>query len=357
VTAPQWHAALTDDEQRQIRDLIAAAGHHDGVAPVGEQVLRELAASRTEHLVAGDGAMVLGYLNLTAGTEDAAPMAELVVAPHARRRGIGAAMARAALARTDGSTRFWAHGTLPAAQATAEALGLATVRELLQMRRSLRGVPQPAVAQGVTVRTYAGAGDDAELLRVNNAAFSWHPEQGGWTAEDLAQRRAEAWFDPAGLFLAFDGPKLLGFHWTKIHSGKPGAEPLDVSSGPSFASPSSRLAEPLDVSSGPSFASPSSRLAEPLGVSSGPSFASPSSRLAEPLGEVYVVGVDPAAQGRGLGRLLTEIGLVYLADRLADVEAPIVLLYVEADNTAALRTYEQLGFVVHSVDTAYAAVD
>ena len=338
MTAPQWHAALTDDEQRQIRDLIAAAGHHDGVAPVGEQVLRELAASRTEHLVAGDGAMVLGYLNLTAGTEDAAPMAELVVAPHARRRGIGAAMARAALARTDGSTRFWAHGTLPAAQATAEALGLATVRELLQMRRSLRGVPQPAVAQGVTVRTYAGAGDDAELLRVNNAAFSWHPEQGGWTAEDLAQRRAEAWFDPAGLFLAFDGPKLLGFHWTKIHSGKPGAEPLDVSSGPSFASPSSRLAEPL-------------------GVSSGPSFASPSSRLAEPLGEVYVVGVDPAAQGRGLGRLLTEIGLVYLADRLADVEAPIVLLYVEADNTAALRTYEQLGFVVHSVDTAYAAVD
>ncbi len=319
MTAPQWHAALTDDEQRQIRELITVAGHHDGVAPVGEQVLRELAASGTEHLVAGDGAAVLGYLNLTAGSQDAAPMAELVVAPHARRRGIGAAMVRAALARTDGAARFWAHGTLPAAQSTAQALGLATVRELLQMRRSLRGLPRPAVqqgstqesrswdrrtstavAQGVSIRTYAGPGDDAELLRVNNAAFSWHPEQGGWTAEDLAQRRAEAWFDPAGLFLAFDGPVLLGFHWTKIHSGKPGAERA---------------------------------------------------------GEVYVVGVDPAAQGRGLGRVLTEVGLAYLADRLADVDPAIVLLYVEADNTAALRTYQQLGFVVHSVDTAYAAVD
>ncbi|OBJ30443.1 mycothiol synthase [Mycolicibacter virginiensis] len=320
MTAPQWHAALTDDEQRQIRELISAAGHHDGVAPVGEQVLRELAASRTDHLVANDGATVLGYLNLTAGSEDAAPMAELVVAPQARRRGIGAAMARAALARTDGGARFWAHGTLPAARATAEALGLTAVRELLQMRRSLRDLRVGTkVPPGVTIRTYAGPGDDAELLRVNNAAFSWHPEQGGWTAEDLAQRRAEAWFDPAGLFLSFDGPVLLGFHWTKIHSGKPGAEPL--------------------------------------GARSDPSFASPSSRLAEPLGEVYVVGVDPAAQGRGLGRVLTEIGLVYLADRLAEVEAPIVLLYVEADNTAALRTYEQLGFVVHSVDTAYAAVD
>lgn len=300
MTAPQWHAALTDDEQRQIRELITVAGHHDGVAPVGEQVLRELAASGTEHLVAGDGAAVLGYLNLTAGSQDAAPMAELVVAPHARRRGIGAAMVRAALARTDGAARFWAHGTLPAAQSTAQALGLATVRELLQMRRSLRGLPQPTIPPGVSIRTYAGPGDDAELLRVNNAAFSWHPEQGGWTAEDLAQRRAEAWFDPAGLFLAFDGPVLLGFHWTKIHSGKPGAERA---------------------------------------------------------GEVYVVGVDPAAQGRGLGRVLTEVGLAYLADRLADVDPAIVLLYVEADNTAALRTYQQLGFVVHSVDTAYAAGD
>lgn len=304
MTAPQWRAALTDDEQRQVRELIAVAGTHDGVAPVGEQVLRELAASRTEHLLARDGAAVLGYLNLTGGSDDAPPMAELVVAPQARRRGIGTALARAALDRTDGGTRFWAHGTLPAARATAAALGLDTVRELLQMRRSLHGVPEPAVRPGstavppgVSVRTYAGPADDAELLRVNNAAFFWHPEQGGWTVADLAERRAEPWFDPEGLFLAFEGSTLLGFHWTKIHRGKPGAEQA---------------------------------------------------------GEVYVVGVDPAAQGRGLGGVLTEIGLVYLADRLADVDDPTVLLYVEADNTAALRTYERLGFTVYSVDTAYA---
>ncbi|BBZ24514.1 mycothiol synthase [Mycolicibacter hiberniae] len=298
MTAPHWHGALTADQQRQIRELIAAAGEHDGVAPVGEQVLRELAAARTEHLVVADGAAVVGYLNLAAG--DAIPMAELVVAPPARRRGLGTAMARAALARTGGQNRFWAHGTLPAARATAQALGLVAVRELLQMRRSLRGIPQPVIPPGVSIRSYAGPADDPELLRVNNAAFAWHPEQGGWTADDLAHRRAEDWFDPAGLFLAFEGPTLLGFHWTKIHRDKPGAESA---------------------------------------------------------GEVYVVGVDPAAQGRGLGRVLTEVGLAYLAERLADADPPIVLLYVEADNTAALRTYEQLGFAVYSVDTAYAAVD
>jgi mycothiol synthase len=31
------------------------------------------------------------------------------------------------------------------------------------------------------------------------------------------------------------------------------------------------------------------------------------------------------------------------------------MLYVEADNSAAVKTYQRLGFDVFSVDTAYAA--
>ena len=65
--------------------------------------------------------------------------------PRARRRGIGAAMARAALAKTAGRNRFWAHGTLEPARATASALGLVPVRELVQMRRSLRDIPEPLI--------------------------------------------------------------------------------------------------------------------------------------------------------------------------------------------------------------------
>ena len=133
-------------------------------------------------------------------------MAEMVVHPRARRRGIGAAMGRAALAKTAGHNRFWAHGTLEPARATASALGLVPVRELVQMRRSLRDVPDPRIPDGVRIRTYAGTADDAELLRVNNAAFAYHPEQGGWTAAQLAERRNEPWFDPEGLFLVFERP-------------------------------------------------------------------------------------------------------------------------------------------------------
>jgi mycothiol synthase len=287
---------LDTDEQQQIRELITAATEFDLVAPVGEQVLRELANHRTEHLLSADRGKVVGYLNLAAGNDNEPGMAELVVHPQARRHGIGAAMIRAALSKTHGVNRFWAHGTREPAQATASALGLMPVRELVQMRRSLRDVDEPAPPDDVRIRTYAGTADDAELLRVNNAAFVTHPEQGGWTAADLVERRAEPWFDPDGLFLAFDEQTntLLGFHWTKVHHEKAG------------------------------------------------------------LGEVYIVGVDPSAQGSGLGGLLTAVGIAYLARRLAGADEPTVMLYVESDNAAGLRTYRRLGFSQYSVDTAYA---
>jgi mycothiol synthase len=301
VTSSEWRAVLAAEEQQQIRELVSVASEFDQVAPVGEQVLRELAHRRTEHLLVtgrypGGGERVIGYLNLSSGQEDGLGMAELVVHPQARRRGIGAGMIRAALSKTGGRNHFWAHGTLESARATASALGLVPVRELIQMRRSLHGITAPAVPDGVHIRTYAGTADDAELLRVNNAAFETHPEQGGWTATDLAERRAERWFDPQGLFLAFDEQTntLLGFHWTKVHTEEPG------------------------------------------------------------LGEVYVVGVDPSAQSSGLGGLLTSVGVASLARRLAGAAQPTVMLYVESDNTAALRTYLRLGFTQHSVDTAYA---
>ena len=288
MTAPQWRSTLSPTEQQAVRELLAEAENADGVAPVGEQVLRDLAGDRTEHLLIHDSAGTLvGYLGLAGdGT------AELAVRPAARRRGVGAALATAAVRHRGDDVRFWAHGTLPAAKALAARLGLRAFRELIQMRRPLTGIPEVAAPQGVSIRQYGGDQDHAELLRVNNAAFSWHPEQGGWTDADIAGRLAETWFDPEGLFLAFDDQTgaLRGFHWTKVHDDR--------------------------------------------------------------LGEVYVLGVDPAAQGRGLGRTLTLRGLRHLRDRLGD-EAGTVMLYVESDNVAAITTYESLGFRSYSTDTGY----
>jgi mycothiol synthase len=309
VTTLDWFGVLSPAQQEQIGRVIDAATRADGVAPVGEHVLRDIArtaAGRPTHLLATredrvTQNRVVGYLNIARRPDGA--MAEVVVHPDHRRTGIGSRLIQAV---GEQGTRFWAHGTTPAAGKTAEALGMTAVRRLMQMRRSLLDLPDVdlpdvdlpdvAIPADVEIRTYQGPADDAELLRVNNAAFDWHPEQGGWTDADIAERRAAAWFDPRGLFLAFDVETrgLLGFHWTKVHPDEQG------------------------------------------------------------LGEVYVVGVDPAAQGRGLGRVLTLVGLQYLAKRLAQTDEPTVLLYVESDNSAAVRTYEKLGFAVVAVDTAYA---
>lgn len=302
MTSAPWRTELSAAEQGAVRRLVDDAARIDGVVPVGEAVLRGLSGRGAEHLLLGDPAGgVAGYLQLAPGRGDADATAELVVHPQFRRRGLGAQLARAAGERSGGRVRFWAHATLPAAQATARALDLVAVRELLRMGRGLRDIAEPVVPQGVRVRTYGGSADDAELLRVNNAAFAWHPEQGGLSAAALAARLAEPWFDPAGLFLAVDEATgaLLGFHWTKVHDDR--------------------------------------------------------------LGEVYVIGVDPGAQGRGLGRAMTLVGLDHLARRLAgpgsgdgaDGAGPEVMLYVESDNVAAVNTYRGLGFAVTGVDTAY----
>ncbi|MBB0992206.1 GNAT family N-acetyltransferase, partial [Dietzia sp. SLG510A3-30A2] len=69
-------------------------------------------------------------------------------------------------------------------------------------------------------------------------------------------------------------------------------------------------------------------------------------------GEVYVVAVDPSDQGRGLGGLLTAVGVEHLEGRAG---AESVVLYVEGDNLPAIRTYERLGFAVEHRDVTYAS--
>lgn len=213
----------------------------------------------------------------------------VVVHPEARGAGLGGRLTAAALEGLDGPLRAWSHGGHPAAARLATRHGFDRVRDLWVMRRPT-DLPLPAARAlaGITIRGYRDQ-DAAEIVRVNAAAFAHHPEQGSMDTADLATRMAEAWFDPAGLLVASeragDGRRLLGFHWTKQHSPE--------------------------------------------------------------LGEVYVVGIDPGAQGRGLGRALTLAGL----DHLARAGVASVLLYVESDNAPALAVYTGLGFTHADSDT------
>ncbi|MFD4182245.1 mycothiol synthase [Rhodococcus sp. NPDC058514] len=293
-----WFSLLDDDQVAQVHGMLDRALAADGTAPLSEQAVHHIVGrSESRHLLWTLDDVIVGYAGLEPPHAEHPAMVEAVVEPANRGNGIGRALVAEAVSHGGEGARVWAHGDLPAARAVAAHLGLRPIRELLQLRRPLDRpeLPDVAVPDGVILRTYAGPQDDAELLRVNAAAFDWHPEQGSWTEREIAERRAEPWFDPAGLFVAADAETgaFLGFHWTKVHQA--------------------------------------------------------TSESAE-LGEVYVVAIDPGAQGRGLGRLLTVAGLRYLRERGLGT----VLLYTEADNVAALHTYERLGFERFHVDVAYA---
>jgi mycothiol synthase len=288
--------------------VVDAATEIDGVRPLSEHVMLHLrygGDTDDRNLVALLDGVVVGYAHLDATDLVEGASAELVVDPAARGRGIGRALVAALIRNAGDRLRLWAHGEHPAAQRLAEGMGFSRIRALWQMRRSLFApLPEFALPPGVVLRTFRPGIDDAAWLALNAAAFADHPEQGRWTLEDLHQRMAELWFDPAGFLLA-ERPdqqgRLVGFHWTKVHGD------------------------------------------------SGPAHGAESAHGHEPIGEVYVVGVDEGERGSGLGRALTIAGLQHLRSRgLASA-----MLYVDEENEAAIRLYTKLGFTHWDTDVMY----
>ncbi len=173
----------------------------------------------------------------------------------------------------------------------ADREGFDELRALHQLRCVL-----PLDVPTLDTRPFVLGQDEERLIRVNNRAFASHPDQGGMTLEDLAAATAEDWFNPEGIRLYEDPDNaevLAGFCWTKIHAPMAEGQPS--------------------------------------------------------LGEIYAIGIDPDHHGKGLGKPMTAAGLSWLAGQGLTTG----MLYVEADNEPALRTYYKLGFEKHRTDRAW----
>nr|WP_120491844.1 mycothiol synthase [Corynebacterium lactis] len=299
---------LFDDniDLSQARAILDRATAVDGVEPLGEAFVRGLddASFGHRHFAVLEGET---YLGLAGVAPDAM---EMVVDPQHRKRGVGAALLAYIDDEVGERLPIWAHGDIGGAERLAELTGRRVVRELLQMSNgaqgldgAVRGVGKRDDVEAISLvaarQRWGAAAVDRAWLAVNNEAFAWHPEQGGWSQEQLERARDTDWFDPEGVFFAADlaggedrAEAICGFHWTKWH-------------------------EEID----------------------------------EPTGEVYVIGLSSRVRGRGLGRWLTNVGLAYLRNKGAQQ----VILYVEGDNEPAIATYRKVGFEVSRRDVMYGA--
>jgi mycothiol synthase len=192
---------------------------------------------------------LIGYAQASAGNSGF--VVDSITWPESGSAIRGDLLQRLLLELPDGSGVTWWTRTEAGEAALAESLGLVVGRTLVQMRRTLPLPYALATAGDIALRTFRVGADEAAWLEVNNAAFAWHGEQGGWDLATLQQREHEPWFRAEGFLLHHRGGRLAGFCWTKLHAeGK--------------------------------------------------------------VGEIYVIAVHPDFHGLGLGRALTVAGLVNL---------------------------------------------
>ncbi|MGW3664126.1 mycothiol synthase [Streptomyces sp. NPDC005141] len=289
----ETYSVLTPDQAEDVLRLLAEAARTDGQQAVSEQGRLQLKGGSREgvrHLLLTLGDELVGYAQLEDTDPVEAPAAELVVHPAHRGHGHGRALGSAMLHESGKRLRVWAHGGHSAARHLAQVLGLTLFRELRQMRRPLEGLDLPRQKlPGGVIVRAFVPGRDDAAWLAVNAAAFAHHPEQG----SLTQRDLD-----------------------------------------------DRTAEPWFDPAGFFLAFRGDELV---------GFHWTKVHAEEGLGEVYVLGVRPGSQGGGLGKALTTIGLRHLAAQ----GMPTAMLYVDADNKAAVAVYERLGFVTHETDLMY----
>ena len=299
----QHLATLQKGQRQQVLDLIQRSAIFDNSPPMAEHILLHLrhgGDKSDSHLVHQVQSKVIGYAHLDQTDLVAGPSVELVVDPDHRSFGIGKKLLSKAVEICGQNLRLWVHGENEAAAALANSFNFEKIRTVLQMQKQLTDIEKlPDIDPTIIIRSFLPGLDSSDWLSLNNKAFNDHPEQSDWQLSDLNHRLGEEWFDERGFFIASLNNQMIGSTWTKIHGA------LTHDHGGSHDHPA--------------------------------------------IGEIYITAVDPDYSGSGLGRALTITALNHLKYQ----ELEDAMLYVDFDNTRALKIYKSLGFTESGKDILY----
>jgi len=304
--------SLTDAQVNEILEIVILASEIDGARPFSEHVEIHLRSGGdrpiTHLLVEGEDKKIVGYGHLDRTDLVAGPSGELVVHPEFRKKGIATQLISEMKKLINGQQlRLWSHGDTLIAKKFAEKLGFRSNRSVIQMRRSLFSpIETFTLPNNFSIREFNPASDIDKFLKLNKECFIDLPDQSSWTKKDLELRIAENWFSTAGFALLENSEKnVIGFCWTKVHGHDHKGEIDD---------------HHTHIDHGH-----------------------------DPIGELYVLGVHPSEQGKGLGKALLLWGLNHLRRNGLDS----AMLYVDSENKKAIKMYEDLGFGFWGLDRLY----
>lgn len=239
---------------------------------------------------------------------------EMVVHPKFRKQNIATTMINQVVANKVltknqiGSLKAFSPNNHAGANRIAKNYSFVVTRRIWKMQLNkefyINQFVQQPITQG-TVNNLAGIkirnftvsspkkiGDETSWLKLNATVFMNHLEQGKITLTDLQARMQQPWFTAAGFFVANhqNSKDLVGFVWTKVEM-----------------------------------------------VSE------------QKVGEIYVVGVAPTMQKKGLAKKLTQIALKYLLEQ----NVTKIVLYVDETNVGAIFLYKKLGFTQIAATVMY----
>jgi mycothiol synthase len=172
-----------------------------------------------------------------------------------------------------------------ALDALLEAAGFREVRRIERMSVDLPVAIDAPLPDGIRLAPFRVHRDESAWIATNNRAFAGHPENGAVTSEEMRGRMALSWFSAGDLLMAWQEDQLAGSCWTKVH---------------------------------------------PRGV-----------------GEIYIIGVDPAVEGSGLGKALLVAGAHHLH---RERNCSRLMLFTDTANARAQRLYASVGFVTDLVN-------
>jgi len=227
---------------------------------------------------------IVGYMDVTSELQIGRVILNCLIHPEYRRQELASKLLVPALARAKELGAEVAQANIRqnnrAAQNTLSRLDFSLVRHFLQMRVDITELDERETSQAALRCRHLQSGEEELLTEIQNISFA-----GNWgyhpnTAEETTYRLGLSQCSPHDVVLANDDTRINGYCWTSLTS--------------------------------------------------------------ESEGQIYMIGVAPDFQGRGMGRKVLLAGLAYLKSK----GCTAAKLTVDSQNKAACNLYQSIGFTV-----------